>query len=154
MPLLQADRDKLAKIMGMTTSSAEGEQLAALRQANKLLKERQMTWAEVLARAPATASPPPQPPPRQEHPKTAAPNRPGASERHSRQDTGKSREDIRWEAFEGKDPERAEWIDNNANHFDFAESLYHGVRKYGRLTPNQEAAVDRCIARDKLRDAG
>lgn len=45
MPL---DRDRLIKIMGLTTSDQDGEALSALRKANEMLAAEKVTWAEVL----------------------------------------------------------------------------------------------------------
>lgn len=42
------DREKLAKIMAMTTSDTDPEALAALRMANKLLAAEKLTWEDVL----------------------------------------------------------------------------------------------------------
>lgn len=49
MPL---DKDKFAKIMGLTTSDIDGEALAALRMANKMLSGENLTWGEILAETP------------------------------------------------------------------------------------------------------
>lgn len=46
MPL---DRERLIKIMGLTTSSSDGEALSALRKANEIIAGEKLTWAEVLA---------------------------------------------------------------------------------------------------------
>jgi hypothetical protein len=40
--------DKLKKLMGLTTSSNDHEALAAARQANKILKDANKTWQDVL----------------------------------------------------------------------------------------------------------
>lgn len=38
------DREKLIKVLSMTTSSSDGEALAAIRKANKILTENNTTW--------------------------------------------------------------------------------------------------------------
>lgn len=38
---------KFIKIMGLTTSSSDGEALSAIRKANAILKEKNMSWEEV-----------------------------------------------------------------------------------------------------------
>lgn len=43
------DRDRLIKILGLTTSSSDGEALSALRKANEIIAGENMTWEEVLA---------------------------------------------------------------------------------------------------------
>jgi len=43
------DRDKLVKLLAMTTSSSDGEALNAMRMANSLIKAAGKTWAEVFA---------------------------------------------------------------------------------------------------------
>lgn len=45
MPL---DKAKFVKVMALTTSDKDGEALAALRIANKMLAAEKMTWGEVL----------------------------------------------------------------------------------------------------------
>lgn len=46
MPL---DRERLIKILGLTTSSSDGEALSALRKANEIIAGEKLTWADVLA---------------------------------------------------------------------------------------------------------
>lgn len=43
------DRDRLVKLLAMTTSDNDGEALNALRMANKMLAAEKMTWEQVLA---------------------------------------------------------------------------------------------------------
>jgi len=50
------DRVKLTKIMRMTESSSDGEALAAVRLANRMLAEIGITWADVLAVGPSDRS--------------------------------------------------------------------------------------------------
>lgn len=42
------DLDRLAKLMGLTTSDQDGEALNAIRMANKLLAAEKTTWSEIL----------------------------------------------------------------------------------------------------------
>ena len=44
----------------------------------------------------------------------------------------------------------AEWIESHADTNSFAFSLRQAVNRWGRLTPNQLFAVQRCIARDAI----
>lgn len=46
MPL---DREKLAKLLALSTSDNEHEALGCLRAANRLIKAENLTWADVLA---------------------------------------------------------------------------------------------------------
>jgi hypothetical protein len=50
-------------------------------------------------------------------------------------------------------PEIAAWISAKAETFSFAAAMDEAITKYGGLTEGQLAAVERCIARDKERDA-
>jgi hypothetical protein len=43
------DKDRLTKLMQMTTSDHDGEALNALRMANKMLDTEKVTWGEILA---------------------------------------------------------------------------------------------------------
>jgi hypothetical protein len=140
--LLQVDRDKLVKILNLTTSAQPGERDAAILKANQFLKQRGVTWDQILAIQPV----------RNDYTKTehsqkadAQPkseSKPSQGANHTKE---QSREDRNWERFCEMDPARSEWIDDNAGSLDFAESLYNGVRKYGRLTPRQAAAVDKWL---------
>ena len=49
-----ATRDRLAKVMAMTTSSHDAEALAAVRRANGILAKHQLTWQEALGPIPKT----------------------------------------------------------------------------------------------------
>lgn len=55
MALPAKTRDRLQKLLGMTGSAHDGEALNALRLATTLMQQNGMTWAEVLAGAPAAA---------------------------------------------------------------------------------------------------
>lgn len=43
------DRERLTKLMAMTTSSNDGEALNAMRMANKIIKAAGTSWEELLA---------------------------------------------------------------------------------------------------------
>ena len=45
--------DRLAKLLGMTGSQHEGEALNAMRLANRIVREAQMTWFDVLGATPS-----------------------------------------------------------------------------------------------------
>lgn len=47
-PLEGKDRDRLVALLGMTGSDGDGEALNAVRLANKFLKDRKITWADVI----------------------------------------------------------------------------------------------------------
>jgi hypothetical protein len=68
--LSEADRERLAAILGMLGSAYAGERSAAALQAEAFMRKRHMTWADLLAvEPPAETSPeppqwtPPPPPP-------------------------------------------------------------------------------------------
>jgi len=127
------ERDKLARICEMLTSNQDGEVLTAARIATKMIKAAKMTWTEILGATP------PQP---TQNPRRAKPQREQASDPSQRGDRN-------WDHFSTVDPEIAEWIERSRGHFEFAESLYHGIRKYGTLTDRQRVAAERCIERDR-----
>ena len=45
---MSLDRERLAKLLGMTGSSFDAEALSAARRANELVREAELTWHEVL----------------------------------------------------------------------------------------------------------
>jgi hypothetical protein len=57
--------------------------------------------------------------------------------------------DVNWAAFAIDHPSHAAFLAGAT--FDFAVSLREAVRKWGRLTDGQRAALDRCILRDAER---
>jgi len=168
MPLLQMERDKLVKMLKMTTSSHPGERDTAILLVNQFLKLKKITWEELLLRPPignqAGPSKPSQPQGR-EPPQSPPPPRPGQRGRSDDQQGKKSsaqgasstggnrksqpsKDDLNWERFTERYPEEAEWIDDNAGTFDFAGSIHSWVRKTGHLTIDQMAAVRKCMSRD------
>lgn len=57
-----ATRTRLAKLLGMTQSSHDGEALNAIRLANRVLAESKITWTDALAVNRRSPPPPPEPP--------------------------------------------------------------------------------------------
>ena len=55
---MDLDKDRLAKLLSMTESGHDGEALAAIRKANRLLREHNRSWTDVLGTTahPAAAS--------------------------------------------------------------------------------------------------
>jgi hypothetical protein len=72
--LSDADFDRLLKLLGMSGSASNGEALNAIRLANRLLRDRGLTWPEAIERNVDGPVPEPEPPPR------PAPTRPPARE--------------------------------------------------------------------------
>ncbi len=67
------DHVRLTKLLMMTTSSHDGEALAAIRKANAILKEAGVNWQEFLAgRLPSSARMGPPPPKRDAGPRPSA----------------------------------------------------------------------------------
>ena len=73
------DRERLAKLLSMTSSGHDGEALTAIRQANRMLREHGKNWAEVLGtvRARTEAAPKPRETPQPREAPSARPA-PGA----------------------------------------------------------------------------
>lgn len=53
-------------------------------------------------------------------------------------------------AWAEQNPAAFAWIEGKAESNDFARSLYLSLRKWGRLTPNQLFAVQKCLARETI----
>jgi DNA-binding CsgD family transcriptional regulator len=130
---MSLDRAKLAKIMEMTKSPEDNERLTAIAKANAMLMKERQTWTSLLASAGEGPSPAPDKPTYNE---TMAPNVPGRAG------------DGKWDKFAKNERDIAVWILRKRSSFDFAESLYHNIRKYGALTSRQREAAERCMARD------
>jgi hypothetical protein len=61
---VELDKDRLAKLLSMTSSDQDGEALTAIRKANELLRLNNKSWSDVLGSdAPAVEPPRPAPPP-------------------------------------------------------------------------------------------
>jgi hypothetical protein len=152
MAILQADRDKLIKILKMTTSSQAGERDAAILLANQFLKDRKTTWEELLQRPPVMSQERSFARSNSSQSSEARPDdntKESETSKTKKQAESKDRGIHKWNDFVDRFPAEAEWIDDNAATFDFAESLYNNIKIYGRLTVNQMAAVHRCMARDE-----
>jgi predicted RNA-binding Zn-ribbon protein involved in translation (DUF1610 family) len=57
------------------------------------------------------------------------------------------------DTFAEEHPAAYEWMVAQAPRFDFAASMLGSLKKWGRLTDNQLAAVERCVERDRERTA-
>jgi hypothetical protein len=64
-PLATAERERLARLLGMVGSAHDGEALNAARLADRFVRERGLTWPDVIA-APALTPPASDPPPPRE----------------------------------------------------------------------------------------
>jgi len=136
------DRKKLAKLCEMFRSDQDGEVATAARKATEMLTKAGVTWSIFLTGSSEGFH----------ETETQRPQNQRTNYYTGTEGQPDQRGDKRWDDFSKKEPERAAWIANSKPTFEFAESLYHAVRKYGRLTERQAAAVDRCIARDEQRD--
>lgn len=56
-----------------------------------------------------------------------------------------------WDEFKIANKPEAEWIEQRREAFGFAGAMYEAVRKYGKLTDGQMAAVRRCVVSDQDR---
>ena len=65
-----ADADRLVKILGLLGSSFDGERAAAALKASQFLRERNLTWPDIIR----PALPPPDAPPRHEPPYRPSPS--------------------------------------------------------------------------------
>jgi hypothetical protein len=59
--------------------------------------------------------------------------------------------DAAMQAWGEQHPAELEWLEANAQSFEFAGSLHDSLRKWGRLTDGQLAAVRKCVAREQER---
>jgi hypothetical protein len=55
-------------------------------------------------------------------------------------------------AWKAANSEAFAWMMRNANSFEFALNMVDALTRYGSLTPGQVDAVNRCVAREKVRD--
>lgn len=123
------DQEKFTKFCGMLGSSFDPEVIAAARQAGAMLQAAGKTWADVRVSVRVT-------------PAAATERRPGPPP-----GTAESK----WRAFTDEEPELANWLESQRGSFPFAQSLYEAVGRWGHLTPNQAAAVERGIERERQR---
>jgi hypothetical protein len=68
-----ADRDRLVAVLGMLGSDHVGERASAGLHATRLLRERRLTWGDVITPAGPSAPPPPRSPPPPEPPRPTYP---------------------------------------------------------------------------------
>jgi hypothetical protein len=120
------NREKFAKLCEMMTSDHDAEALTALRMASRMLKGSGLTWSEIVLAEPVEREP-------------------DWSDEPSAAVTAEMR---RWAVFANSYPRHAKWMLENAATFEFAASLKAGVMQWGRLTPRQQAAVEKCMRRD------
>jgi hypothetical protein len=158
------DLYKLAKVLAMAGSQHDGERANAAALADRMRRAAGLTWAELLN--PTAGSSRGSGDSAAWQAAYAAGRQAGyaaglaAATKETGQrskatpggrweDDGQAGED-RWEEFAGNEPDLAEWITEKADRGqEFAKSLRAGVCKFGSLTPKQEAAVRRNIAREK-----
>lgn len=137
----------LIKLLGMTGSSFDGEAIAAMRKANQILKEANMSWADII-KPPATA--------RQMHQSTYvkpeyehfAEPKPweGARGQQSSANAG-DRKAIEFmfekifkdKSFENSKPEYREMM----------HSIHRQWASSGRLSPKQRTVIENAFARAK-----
>lgn len=55
------------------------------------------------------------------------------------------------ETYKANWPEAYAWMLREAARFEFAQAMLEAITKFGSLTEKQQAAVDKCLARDKER---
>lgn len=111
------DREKLAKICQMLTSSHDGERAVAARMASEMLKKADMTWDELVAQAFET------PPPRREGEVKPRPTRMMYFDGHNVQEVLFMLND--------ESPEYSDWEDQ------FVTSLLDQCEAYGGCTIKQ-----------------
>jgi hypothetical protein len=71
--LAGADREKFLKLQALFDSANEGERLAALAAANRILERNKVTWRDLNGHSPVPVSPPQPPPPKAWSPAADAP---------------------------------------------------------------------------------
>ncbi len=67
MALSDEERIRLTRLLGMLGSAFDGERASAAAMADKLVRSKGMTWADVLSSRPAASSKPYTPPPPPKH---------------------------------------------------------------------------------------
>lgn len=139
------NRIKLAKILAMAGSQHDGERAAAAALADRMVRDAGLTWERVLAGG-ATAQPASS---GYAHSAAwAAGYQAGQAAAAEAKKTEQAVGDQHWAEFKEENPDLAAWIAGEAKRgSEFGKSLMAGVRKFGSLTPKQEAAVRRNIAR-------
>jgi Protein of unknown function (DUF2786) len=109
------DKDKIIKLLQLTTSSNDHEALLAMRVANKILKKTETTWDKFLDNPPAAST---------------RPNPTASTYRHY--DYGPSITEMLHTCLEQVKTDSG---------YDFINSLYQQYRYSHRLSPKQTAAL-------------
>lgn len=129
------DRDRLAKVLALTTSDQDGEVLAAISTANAILKREKMTWNDLLAPPPQSVS--------------------ITLHRH-RAPEGAYKSDENWSPPHLSDKVlidtmfRAIYSQPRTGNEDFwrwLDDVHNKFEVYGRLTPGQYTALMKCYRR-------
>jgi hypothetical protein len=138
------DIERLTKLMRMTESAHDGEALNALRLANKILRDANLHWGDVLT------------PKRNDNSHLVPPSkRPGFNKKPNGAAYGRRAERSRYDGGKGRheDPEIEDWfdrLDQRQHSLDFRMFL-SSVRgfweRHGYLTDNQYDAVKRAVER-------
>ena len=134
------DREKLAKVLAMAGSQHDGERANAAALADRMVRAAGLTWEKVLTAGgtPRASS------------DYGSAWQAGFDAGSAAKEAGQQFGEDCWAEFAESEPDLAEWITEKADRGqEFAKSLRAGVCKFGSLTPNQEAAVRRNIAREK-----
>lgn len=126
------DRAKLVKVLALTTSDVDGEALAALRAANKMLAADNMTWADLLTERPR-------------HVTVSMTREPYKAEEA-------------WVPPHLKDKVMIELMfravfaqprSDNEEFWQFMDSIHNRWRKHANLSQGQYSALKRCYSRVK-----
>jgi hypothetical protein len=126
--VVEADRDRLVKILRMFSSDHDGEVAAAARRAHKLLKDRSLDWDDLIISVASSAN---------------------------RQNRTKSFEEQFEEAMKASEAnlirkcaERERCLTTWEN--EFIVSIGASILEWGKLTPKQRAVLDRIVTKLKL----
>lgn len=142
------DRERLAKLMMMTTSASDGEAVVALRKANTMMQAAGINWQEMLLGKQATMRGPvrPSPPP----PRRSPPPPPPPSQRGGNKP---KREGVRSNAFDDEPDLRdadmitsviehlLETVNTTSGYYAFVERMQGVFERKGRLTKGQFDAL-------------
>lgn len=128
------DREKLTKLLALSTSTNDNEALAAIRMANAMLAKDKVTWGEIMAAGGTVVN-------------LAIKRAPAA---------GVYQADEDWVAPHLKDPHVIEHMfravfaqprSDNEEFWQFMDSIHNRWRQYGNLTQGQYNALRRCYNR-------
>jgi hypothetical protein len=127
--MMEADRDKLVKILRMFGSNHDGEVAAAARRAHQLVKSRSLDWDDLIIAIGGGG--------RQEQ----------ARPRYERPPPPPSDDDEA--GLIKRCSERAKALSEWET--EFIESISASIIEWGRLTPRQRASLDRIVNKLKVR---